>query len=406
MAIVLCAGSRDKNYVPYCSRICCMYALKQAFVLKKMLGIDVTIYYTDIRATGKGYEDLYWRDEEAGVTFVRGKVAEVYKNNKTGKLVAVAEDTISGEMTEQEFDMVALATPMVSPASLKGLADKMRVPIGEDGFVTEKHPKLDPVDSLVTGIFACGCALSPKDVRDTVSDGLGASAKAALFLKSDYVTTSPEKAFVIADLCNGCQACVPICPTNAISIQEGKAKIDPFQCNGCGACIPVCPREAIDLRNSTTKQIIASLRGVLAEKQAGEVRVVAFVDKNVGYTGMDFLGLDRTNYPENIRIVPVPTTAILGLKHLLYAFAFGADGVLVIEGSQEIDERFTKKRMIDLGRELAKYGVENMRVRYSYVPLPVYKKAAELFSMFTDRIKKFGPLAEEKRNAIKQKLQV
>jgi coenzyme F420-reducing hydrogenase delta subunit len=119
---------------------------------------------------------------------------------------------------------------------------------------------------------------------------------------------------------------------------------------------------------------------------------------------MDFLGLDRTNYPENIRIVPVPTTAILGLKHLLYAFAYGADGILVIEGTQEIDEKFTKKKMIDMGRELAKYSVENMRVRYSYVPLPVYKKAAELFTMFTDRIKKFRPLPEEKRTAIRQKL--
>jgi len=406
MAIVLCAGSRDKNYISYCSRICCMYALKQAFVLKKMLGIDVAIYYTDIRATGKGYEDLYWRDQEAGVTFIRGKIAEVYKDNKTGKLVAVAEDTISGELTEDQYDMIALATPMVSPEGLKELADKMKVSIGEDGFITEKHPKLDPVDSLTTGIFACGCALSPKDVRDTVSDGLGASAKAALFLKSDYVTTSPEKAYVIADLCNGCNACVPICPTKAITMQDGKAKIDPFQCTGCGACIPVCPQEAIDFKNATTKQVIASIRGVLAEKSPGEIRIVAFVDKNVGYTGMDFLGLDRTNYPENVRIVSVPTTAILGLKHLLYAFAYGADGVLVIEGIQEIDEKFTKKRMIDLGRELAKYGVENMRVRYSYVPLPVYKKAAELFSMFTDRIKKFGPLAEEKRNAMKQKLSI
>jgi heterodisulfide reductase subunit A len=404
MAIVLCAGSRDKNYISYCSRICCMYSLKQAFVLKKMLGIDVTIYYTDIRATGRGYEDLYWRDQEAGVTFIRGKVAEVYKNGKNGKLVAVAEDTITSEVTEDEFDMIALATPMVPPSGLKELADKMKVSIGEDGFITEKHPKLDPVDSLVTGIFACGCALSPKDVRDTVSDGLAASAKAALFLKSDYVTTSPEKAYVISDLCNGCNACVPICPTNAISMQGGKAKIDPFLCTGCGACIPVCPQEAIDFKNATTKQITASLRGVLSEKPPGEVRIVAFVDKNVGYTGMDFLGLDRTNYPENIRIVPVPTTAILGLKHLLYAFAYGADGVLVIEGTQEIDEKFTKKKMIDMGRELVKYNIENMRVRYSYVPLPVYKKAAELFTMFTDRIKKFGPFPEEKRTAIRQKL--
>jgi heterodisulfide reductase subunit A len=406
MAIVLCAGSRDKNYIPYCSRICCMYALKQAFVLKKMLGIDVSIYYTDIRATGKGYEDLYWRDEEAGVAFIRGKVAEVYRDNKTGKLVAVAEDTITGEMTEEQFDMIGLATPMVPPEGLKELVDKMKVSIGEDGFITEKHPKLDPVDSLVTGIYACGCALSPKDVRDTVSDGLGASAKAALFLKSDYVTTSPEKAYVITDLCNGCKACVPVCPTNAISIHENKAKIDPFLCTGCGACIPVCPQEAIDFKNSTSKQIIASLGGVLADKDPGEVRVVAFVDKNVGYTGMDFLGLDRTNYPANIRIVPVPTTAILGLKHLLYAFAYGADGVLVIEGTQEIDEKFTKKRMIEMGRELAKYGIENMRVRYSYVPLPVYKKAAELFTMFTDRIKKFGPLPEDKRNSVKEKIKV
>jgi heterodisulfide reductase subunit A len=404
MAILLCAGSRDKNYISYCSRICCMYSLKQAFVLKKMLGIDVTIYYTDIRATGRGYEDLYWRDQEAGVNFIRGKVAEVYKNAKTGKLAVVAEDTLSGDMTEEEFDLVGLATPMIPASGLKELADKMKVSISEDGFITERHPKLDPVDSLVTGIYACGCALSPKDVRDTVSDGLGASAKAALFLKGDYVTTSPEKAYVIADSCNGCNACVPVCPVNAITMQEGKAKINPFQCTGCGACIPVCPKEAIDFKNSTAKQILASLRGVLTDKAAGDVRVVAFVDKNVGYTGMDFLGLDRTNYPENIRIVPVPTTALLGLKHLLYAFAYGADGVLVIEGTQEIDEKFTKKRMIDMGRELAKYGIENMRVRYSYVPLPVYKKAAELFNMFTDRIKKFGPLPEEKRNTIKQKL--
>jgi heterodisulfide reductase subunit A len=382
-----------------------MYSLKQAFVLKKMLGIDVTIYYIDIRATGKGYEDLYWRDQEAGVVFIKGKVAEIYKNNQNGKLVVLAEDTLTGETREDEYDMVALATPMVPPVGLKELADKMKVAIGEDGFITEKHPKLDPVDSLVTGIFACGCTLSPKDVRDTVSDALGAAAKAALFLKSEYVTTSPEKAFVIADLCDGCEACIPICPVNAISMVEGKAKIDPFQCIGCGACIPICPKGAIDFKNATTKQIIASLRGVLADKQPDEVRIVAFVDKNVGYTGMDFLGLDRTNYPENVRIIPVPSTAILGLKHLLYAFAYGADGVLVIEGNEDIDEHFTKKRMIEFRQGLAKYGVETMRVRYSYVPLPVYKKAAELFTMFTERIKKFGPFPEEKRNSIKQQLQ-
>jgi len=403
VAIVLCAGSRDKNHVSYCSRICCMYSLKQAFLLKKMLGIDVTIYYTDIRATGKGYEELYWRCQEAGVIFIRGKVAEVWKN-KNGKLVVVAEDTLLNEVREDEYDMVALATAMVPSSGLQELAGKMKLAIGEDGFVQEKHPKLDPVDSLRAGIFACGCALSPKDVRDTVSDALAAAAKASLFLKEEYVTTSPEKAFVIEELCDGCEACVKICPVNAITMHEGKAKIDPFICTGCGACIPVCPKEAIDFKNSTSRQIFATLRGVLADKAPDEVRIVAFVDKEVGYTGTDFLGLDRTNYPENIRIVAVPSTAIIGLKHLLYAFAYGADGVMLIEGQEEIDEKFGMRRVNKMIRSLGEYGIERMRVRYSYVPLPVYKKAAELFTMFTERIKKFGPIHIEKRDKVKEKL--
>ncbi len=403
MAIILCAGSRDKNYIPWCSRICCMYSLKQAFVLKKMLGIDVTIYYTDVRATGKGYEELYWRDEEAGVVFVRGKVSEIWKNNNR-KLVCLAEDTLMGEVKEEEFDLVALATPMVPPSGLKELAERMRLSLGEEGFVQEKHPKLDPVDSLVTGVFACGCAISPKDVRDTVSDALGAAAKASLFLKGEYITTSPEKAFVISELCDGCTQCVPVCPVNAIAMEGQKAVINPFVCMGCGACIPVCPREAIDFKNSTNRQIIANLKGLLMDKAPEELRIVAFVDKSVGYTGMDFLGLDRVNYPESVRMISVPSTAIIGLKHLLYAFAYGADGILVIEGQQEIDEKFTKKRMIDLGRAFNEYGIESMRVRYSYVPLPVYKKAAELFGMFTERIKKFGPLSIDKREKVKAKL--
>ena len=403
VAIVLCAGSRDKNHIPYCSRICCMYSLKQAFVLKKMLGIDVTIYYTDIRATGKGYEELYWRDQEAGVVFIRGKVGEIWKS-KNGKLVVAAEDTLTGRVTEEEYDLVALATPMIAPSGLRELAAKMRVSLGEDGFIQEKHPKLDPVDSLVTGIFACGCALSPKDVRDTVSDALGAAARAATFLKSEYITTSPEKAYVIPELCDGCRICIETCPANAITMKNGKAKIDPFMCTGCGACVPVCPKNAIEFKNSTTKQIFAKLNGVLADKEPEEVRIVAFVDNVVGYTDMDFLGLDRINYPENIRIVAVPSTAILGLKHILYAFANGADGVLVIEGQEEIDKEFTKKRMIDMGKTLSEYGIKSMRMRYSYVPLPVYKKAADLFTRFTERIKKFGPISAEEREAIKQKL--
>lgn len=401
MAIVLCAGSRDKNHISYCSRICCMYSLKQAFVLKKMLGIDVHVYYIDIRATGKGYEELYWRDEEAGVVFTKGKVAEIWKRNN--RLVVLAEDTLMGQVTEEEFDLVALATPMVPPSGLNELAAKIRISTGEEGFIQEKHPKLDPVDSLKAGVFACGCALSPKDVRDTVSDALAAAAKAALFLKGDRVTTSPEKAFVIPDLCDACGTCVEVCPVKAITLESEKAEIDPFICIGCGGCIPVCPKEAIEFKHSTSRQILATTRGVLMDKNPEEVVVVAFVDKNVGYTGIDFLGLDRMNYPDNIRIIPVPSTAIIGLRHVLHAFAYGADGILVIEGQEEIDKLFSKKKMIKISRSLADFGIKGMRVRYSYVPLPVYKKAGDLFVRFTERIKKFGPMPAETRKKLKEK---
>jgi heterodisulfide reductase subunit A len=138
------------------------------------------------------------------------------------------------------------------------------------------------------------------------------------------------------------------------------------------------------------------------DKEPDETRVIAFVDKNVGYTGLDFLGLDRINYPENVRIVQVPSTAIIGEKQILYAFAFGADGVLVIEGQQEIDEQFTKKRMIEMNKTLSERGIKTMRVRYSYIPLPVYKKAADLFRRFTERIVKFGPVTMEKRDELKK----
>lgn len=403
IAIVLCAGSRDKNYIPYCSRICCMYSLKQAFIMKKMLGIDVTVYYVDIRAAGKGYEDLYWRAQEAGVIFIRGKVAEIWRNN-SGKLVVQAEDTLTGEVREDEYDMVALAVPMVPPSGFKELAEKLKVPLGEDGFVTEKHPKLDPVDSLRAGIFACGCSLNPKDVRDTVSDALGAAARVASLLKSDYITTSPEKAFVVAELCDGCGECVKICPVNAVAIHNAKARVDPFQCVGCGACVPSCPKEAIEVKNATTKQLLSSLRGILAEKISGEVRIIAFVDKSVGYVGIDFLGLDKENYSENIYVVAVPSTAILGSKYILAAFSYGADGILVIEGSEEIYEKFTKKRIGDIGKDLTKFGIESMRLRHSYIPLPTYRKAKEIFVMFTERIKKLGPLSDEKREKLRQNL--
>ncbi|UCH57498.1 MAG: 4Fe-4S binding protein, partial [Candidatus Bathyarchaeota archaeon] len=405
IAIVLCAGSRDKHlYIPYCSRICCMYSIKQAILLREMLDKDVWVYYTDIRATGRGYEELYWRAQEAGVVFVRGKASEIWANRSSNKLVVRAEDTLTGRVMEEEFDMVALAVAMVSPPGIEALAQEMALPLGEDGFVQEKHPKLDPVDTLKTGIFACGCALGPKDVRDTVSDSLGAAAKSATFLKESTVTSSPEKAFVNPEACDGCEDCIQVCPSDAISMSSQKASVDPFQCTGCGGCVPECPTDAIDFKNATRDQITASLKGLLHDKREDEVRLIAFVEKSIGYTGVDFLGLDRTTYPSNVRVVSVPSTAIIGLKQILQAFALEADGVLMIEGEHDIDERFTRERIDSYKDELDDIDIDSMRLYYNLVQLPSYKNIARIFELYTSTIDDLGPIEPDALEAVRERL--
>jgi heterodisulfide reductase subunit A len=405
IAIILCAGSRDKNrYVPHCSRICCMYSIKQAIMLREMLGKEVWVYYTDIRATGRGYEELYWRAQEAGVVFIRGKASEVWRNSKNGKLVVRAEDTLTGTVMDEDFDTVALAVAMVPPKDLEDLAQKLRLPLGEDGFIQEKHPKLDPVETLRTGIYACGCALGPKDVRDTVSDSLGVAAKSISFLGDGIISVSPEKASIVQVTCDGCGDCIPVCPVSAISLVYGKAEVDPFICNSCGGCIPICPKEAIDFKNSTRSQLRAVLKGVLMNKKENEIRVIAFVDRNIGYTGVDFLGLDRASYPENLRVIPIPTTAFLGLGHILDAFAAGADGVIAIEGDHSVDKEFTKKRIEKYRDELEDIGIDGMRLYYSLVQLPAYKNIARLFDIHSSTVEDLGPLEPEEKEAVLEHL--
>ena len=405
LAIVLCAGSRDKDrYIPYCSRICCMYSIKQAVIIKEQFGLDVWLFYTDIRASGRGYEELYWRAQKNGIVFVRGKVAEVWAKRSSNSLVVRAEDTLTGRVLEKEFDLVALAVPMVAPKGLDELARKMSLPLGEDGFIQEKHPKLDPVNTLRAGLFACGCAIGPKDIRDTVSDALAASTKVASFLGTGCVTTSPDKAYIKAEICDGCEKCIEVCPSSAIILKDNTIRVDPFLCSGCGACIPECPIEAIDFKNSTEAQIISMLRGMLRDKRLGESRLVAFVEGSIAYTGVDFLGLGRLNYPVNVMVFKVPSTALLSLKYLLYAFALGADGVIMIEGRHDIDETFTKQRIRFLRDRLDDIGIDSMRLWYSLVELPSYKNIAKIFDLHTKTVEELGPVEEDAIEEIKEKL--
>ena len=182
VAIIHCVGSRDENYHLYCSRVCCMYGLKHAHLIKEKTGADVYQMYIDMRCFGKGYEEFYRRISEEGVNFIRGKVAQVtdvaLTDEEKGKLVVVCEDTLLGDLIRVPVDMVILSVAIEPRADAAEVASLFGLQMDGDGFFEEEHYKLDPMGSGVEGIYLAGCCQGPKDIPDTVAQAIGAAAKA------------------------------------------------------------------------------------------------------------------------------------------------------------------------------------------------------------------------------------
>jgi heterodisulfide reductase subunit A len=185
VAFLQCVGSRDEQVGnQYCSRVCCMYATKEAELVKEHVpGTEAIIFYMDIRAFGKGYEEFYIRAEkEFGIKYVKGRVAEILEDTASKNLLILAENIESGELVEEEVDMVILCAGLV-PA----LTDEMRkilpLPIDDYGFITTAHPKIDPVSTSLKGVFTAGVAEGPKDIPDTVAQASAAAMKASIVAK-------------------------------------------------------------------------------------------------------------------------------------------------------------------------------------------------------------------------------
>jgi heterodisulfide reductase subunit A len=269
VAIVHCVGSRDKNYHEYCSRVCCMYALKYAHLIKEKTDAEVYNYYIDMRCFGKGYEEFYERLSGEGVTFIRGKVGEItdqaVSDEEKGKLVVVAEDTLLGVLTRVPVDMVILCVALEPPPDVEAVARLFNISRSTDGFFLEKHPKLDPVATTTDGVFVVGCAQGPKDIPDTVAQASAAAARVLALISQGEVEIEAATAAIDEGICSGCQLCIPICPYRAISFDEEKTvcRVNEALCKGCGACAGGCPSDAITLSHFTNEQIMAQMEGML-----------------------------------------------------------------------------------------------------------------------------------------------
>lgn len=265
VAFIHCVGSRDEQIgKPYCSRVCCMYSMKNAQLIKdKMPDAEVTLYYMDIRAFGKGFEEFYKRSQQKyGIKFVRGRPAEVIENPDL-TLTVRGEDTLLNKVTEYDYDMVVLSIGLIPPEGSEELRQTIGLSKSADGFLMEAHPKLRPVDTLTDGVYLAGVSQGPKDIPDAVAQGSGAAARAAIPMVKGEVEIEPIVATTDVDVCGACEVCVELCPYGAIAIEDEQAAVNVALCKGCGTCVAACPSGAMDQQHFKTEQIMAQIEAAL-----------------------------------------------------------------------------------------------------------------------------------------------
>ncbi|RLI78711.1 disulfide reductase, partial [Archaeoglobales archaeon] len=265
VVFVHCVGSRDEEN-ERCSSVCCMIAVKQAYMLKnKIPDVEVVSIYTDMRTYGKGYEDFYNKAKEKGVIFKRRKLEEGVKVEKRNGRVVVKAVGEKG-LIEEEADLVVLSVGFMPNNDVVELGRKLRITQSGDGFYLEAHLKLRPVDTLTDGIFLAGCCQSPKDIPDTIAQASAAASRVCSLLSKYEIETEAFTAFVVEDYCRGCGLCLEVCPYGAISLvskdEVQVASINEVLCKGCGTCNVTCPTRAIVQKGFTKEQITSMIEAI------------------------------------------------------------------------------------------------------------------------------------------------
>jgi heterodisulfide reductase subunit A len=264
--------ARKEEGWPYCSRICCMNAIKNAILIKETSPkTDVVVMFGDLRVY-KEYEDFYRRARDMEVRFIRHieEARPEITQTPQGKLQVSAYDALSGMEVTFAADWVVLSTPLIPSKDEIMLARMLKIPIGTDGFVMEAHLKLRPVDTNVDGVFIAGTVSGPKDVSESIISGEAAAARASILMGNGKVKTEAITAVVDESQCIGCGLCEEICPYGAPKIEDGKSKIREILCRGCGSCAAECPKRAITMHHYGDHQILAQVRALLVPSIAQE----------------------------------------------------------------------------------------------------------------------------------------
>ena len=410
IAFIQCVGSRDEQVGnEHCSRICCMYATKMSQLLKRSdPKRDVYVFYTDLRAYGKGFEEYYKRAQNTGVKFIRGRVAEVNGNSNGGKVTLKVEDTLTRQVIETEFDLVVLSVGLRPSQGSKEIAGILKLGESPDGFLQEAHPKFRPVDTLTDGVFICGCAQGPKDIPDTVAQASAASSRAIRLMNRGEYDIAPVIAFVHEDLCDGCGLCIEHCPLGALILSQ-IVSVNEAVCRGCGSCIASCPKDALDLHCYTNQQLLEQIRAALAGKKGEETRVLVFADDQTTYRLADNVGTGKMFYTPDVRIFRVPSGARITPKLMLQALELGADGIFIGE-SEERSSPYphsvtAMKENVAMVRDILKErNIDPERVRYSEFVTVMLGPFVSQMNSLSDFARRSGPVPDGDRESLAEQL--
>lgn len=370
VAFVQCVGSRsDRNGRLYCSNVCCMNTIKDSLLIKEHWPeTEVYVFYVDIRAYGKGFEDLYKRARKEGVKFIRGLPAEIVEDKKTRDLLLIGENTLQKEIYKIKAGMVVLSIGLEPRKDAEMIQRLLTLSRTQDGFFMEAHPKLRPVDAATGGIFFAGCAEGPKDIKDSVTQASAAAARAGILMAKGKVTVEAITPIYSSGKCEGCGLCVKVCPYNAITFDKTSKKISVIEaaCGGCGTCAAECPFDALTQSHFTDNQLEAQVDAVT--EQDADKKTVAFCCNWCSYAGADFAGVSRMQYPPNVRIIRTMCSGRVAPKFVERAFAKGAAAVLVagchLGDCHYINANYqTLKRVEKLWKKMEQGGLDKNRLQ-------------------------------------------
>jgi len=374
IGFIQCVGSRSAvKGKSYCSNTCCMNTIKSTLVLKEHYpDIDIKVFYIDIRAFGKGSEDLYLRSRRLGVQYIKGLPGTVEELTDGSMRVAV-ENTATRMLEFHDLEMLVLAIGMKPSPSTQKLQEMLGLQLTPDGFFLEAHPKLQPVDAATRGIFYAGCAEAPKDIKESVTQASAAVARAIRLMHKGEITTDPITSTVIPDQCNSCGKCAEVCPYNAIKVDIKKktpAEVNAAACAGCGTCAAECLFDAISMNHFTDDQISCQIDAMLEE--GAEEKVLAFACNWCSYAGADYAGVSRIQYPANVRIIRTMCSGRVDEDFIWHAFLKGAPVVLVsgchIGDCHYIDaNHWTEKRVLKVRKKMEKLGIRPERLQLEWI---------------------------------------